>query len=166
MVIEPEDGTVKVAKCFDTYTSSQNLNAFIRSDLIPDGHIVVAACMDECVNNLSTQVMEWFAGMGSKDVWSLEYRQGFAFIGVQGNEALVNEKRGDLDHPEVSVTQVFKIKSNDSPPPVNTKRRPMPESSKQKLAAALSKYKKTSSGTGPGDEGIGVDDQWKSVHDT
>lgn len=32
--------------------------------------------------------------MGSKEIWNLEYRCGFAFIGITGKNASANERRG------------------------------------------------------------------------
>ena len=51
-VINPCNGEVESAECFDTYKSSVKLDAFIAKAL-PEGHIVVAACKDECFTQLS-----------------------------------------------------------------------------------------------------------------
>ena len=63
---------------------------------MPNGHIVVAACKDDCVTNLSTAGKKWFFDMGSKEIWNLGYRQGFSFIGINGQNTTgfgVFEKR-------------------------------------------------------------------------
>lgn len=52
VVINSETGKIEVSQVFDTYQSSAAFNDFIATD-IPMGHIVVAACKDDCVTNLS-----------------------------------------------------------------------------------------------------------------
>lgn len=54
VVVDPSNGEVQFGKVFDTYKSSHELDSFISSP-IDDGHIVVAACRDDCVTNLSSQ---------------------------------------------------------------------------------------------------------------
>ena len=53
VVINPSDGKVERSKVFDTYESSNEFDDFITDD-IPLGCIVIAACKDECVTQLST----------------------------------------------------------------------------------------------------------------
>ena len=60
------------AKAYDTNKSSVDLEAYIKT--IPDGHVIVAACKDDCLYRLSQDVKAWFARMGSKEIWNLEYR--------------------------------------------------------------------------------------------
>ena len=81
MVIDSSTGEVQVARVFDTYKSSVEFDKFIEGDLT-EGFIVIAACKDECTKNLSDKGRLWFANMGSKEIWKLEYRCGFAFIGI------------------------------------------------------------------------------------
>ena len=50
---------IEIAKVFDTYKSSDELDKFIDSG-IPKGSIVVASCMDDCVSNLSSKAKNWF----------------------------------------------------------------------------------------------------------
>ena len=52
--------------------------------------------------------------MGSKEIWELEYRHSFAFIGTAGQFA-AHEKRGMHLAEVVQVTQVFMV---DAPSPV------------------------------------------------
>ena len=93
-------------KAFDTCKSSDSLDDFIAADEIPEGCIIAAACKDECATNLSATAKQWFSDMGSKEVWNLEYRHGFAFIGVSGrNEA--SEIRAKDGQDEVTITKVF-----------------------------------------------------------
>lgn len=58
-------------------------NYLIEKD-IEDGHIVIAACNDDCVTNLNHLGKQWFANMGSYEINYLKYRQPFAFIGFIG----------------------------------------------------------------------------------
>ena len=65
VIINPNNGKVETAKVFDTYESSEDFDEFCQNSGIPDGHIVVAACKEECVINLSEQAMDWFEDLGS-----------------------------------------------------------------------------------------------------
>ena len=67
MLFNPFEGVVYAAQVFDTYKSSDNLDAFIHSSL-PEGFIVIVACKDECTTSLSEIAREWLRSMGSKDV--------------------------------------------------------------------------------------------------
>ena len=44
--------------------------------------------------------------MGSREIWNLKYRQGFAFVGMKGKQK-ANENRRKDRADEVFVTQVF-----------------------------------------------------------
>ena len=92
VIINPKSGQVESAKVFDTYKTSAALDELIRGG-IPFGSIVVAACKDDCATNLSKYAKSWFAKMGSKEIWKLGYRQGFAFIGVLSGKDEFQEKR-------------------------------------------------------------------------
>ena len=83
VVYNPFEGKIEAARVFDTYRTSTQLDEFI-DDGVQKGHIVVAACMDECSNKLSYYAKMWFRSMGSEEIWDLEYRDGFVFIGVCG----------------------------------------------------------------------------------
>ena len=51
-MIVPENGYVLWAKVFDTYKTSEELDRFIHG-AAAEGDIVIAACKDDCVTNLS-----------------------------------------------------------------------------------------------------------------
>ena len=70
------------------------MEEFIRLAVIPDGHIVVAACQDECANQLSWECKKWFEAMGSQEISNLKYRESFSFIGVMG-KSQPNEKKAN-----------------------------------------------------------------------
>ena len=62
----------------------------LQNENIKKGFIVVAACKDDCVIHLSDQIKNYFARMGSKEIYNLSYRGSFAFIGVYGyNDNLI-----------------------------------------------------------------------------
>ena len=107
VIINPSNGKVSAGRVFDTYKTSEQLDSFILN-CVPDNYIVVAACKDECVAKISLAAMQWFIGMGSKEIKKLGHRQGFAFIGVNGTER-ANEKRAELQKEEVSVSQIFAV---------------------------------------------------------
>lgn len=59
VVINPKDGEVDFAKVFDTYKSGDSFDKFI-DEGVKEGFIIVAACKDDCVTNLSNEACEWF----------------------------------------------------------------------------------------------------------
>lgn len=65
VVIDHTNGEIKNAKVFDTHKSSELLEDFINTT-IPEGHIVVAACKEDCFEKLSPKVVQWFTAMGSE----------------------------------------------------------------------------------------------------
>ena len=95
---------------------------FLTKAKFPDGHIVVAACKDDCTRELKESGKAWFTNMGSKCILELKYRQAFTFIGILGKQTVL-EKKGMNLREEVSVTQVFKsngqISTNKSDHPHN-----------------------------------------------
>ena len=78
--------------------------------------IVIAACKDDCVTNLSEAGKQWFIDMGSEDIQFLDFRCSFCFIGITGQKEPL-EKRSSKnlgDDSEkylnpVSITQIFHI---------------------------------------------------------
>ena len=50
-------------------------------NILLEEYIVVAACKDECEKAFSEAAKSWFTSMGSKEVWNIENRQGWVFIG-------------------------------------------------------------------------------------
>ena len=113
VVINPTNGEVCWAIVFDTYKSSDALNEFILRGL-PTGYIVVAACKDEMTTELSGLAKHWLGEMGSLNIWKLEYRDSFVFIGRSNQNGTMpsntefNEKSGK---EQVSISQVFKLTS-------------------------------------------------------
>lgn len=109
VIINPFNGMVEVAKVFDTYKDSDGFDTFIKSlKNIPNGSIIVAACEDECITHLSQKGKEWFINMGSKEIESVEYRQGYAFIGKIG-QTDCTEKRAVPTSSQVSISRIHVI---------------------------------------------------------
>ena len=52
VIINRANSRVMIGRVFDTYKSSKAFEEFI-AEPIPDGYIIVAACQDDCVTNLS-----------------------------------------------------------------------------------------------------------------
>ena len=66
VVLNPQSGQVQFAKAFDTYQSSAELDKAIGK--IADNSIVIAACQDDCVTNLSQSGKQLFRSMGSQQI--------------------------------------------------------------------------------------------------
>lgn len=103
VLINPSTGKVEMAKVFDTYKSSDELDTWIDKGTIPADYIVVAACRDDCVTRLSEMAKTWFTNMGSKQITNLQPHQGFAFIGSIG-KGQANEERAEAEADQVQVT--------------------------------------------------------------
>ena len=95
-----------MAEVFDTYKSSDSFDVFIQSSVTP-GFIIAVACKDECVTNLSYAAKEWFKSLGSKQIWNLKYRQGFALIAISGNKEEIYEKRAQDKNDYVHLSQII-----------------------------------------------------------
>ena len=96
-----------VSKVFDTYKSPESFDHFVKQG-VPDGYIVIAACKDDCVTKLSQKGKTWFANMGSKEIWKVQYRYGWAFIGINGKKEPM-EKRSIFGSEQAYATQIFQL---------------------------------------------------------
>ena len=67
VIINASNGLVELSQVFDTYKSYRKFDTFTSND-IPSGYIIVAACRDECVKNLSKKGKDWFKKHGSKEI--------------------------------------------------------------------------------------------------
>ena len=74
---------------------------------MPDGSIVVAAGKDECSAAMNNVCKAWFADMGSAEIWNLEYRHSFAFIGTAGQKDGALEKRAKSRFKPAHIQQIF-----------------------------------------------------------
>ena len=52
VVLHPNTGKVVTAKVFDTYAYAELFDDFVTKK-IPDDHIIIAACKDDCVTKMS-----------------------------------------------------------------------------------------------------------------
>ena len=103
VMIDVDTGKVSHAEIFDTYKSSNALDWMIKKIDGKKDFIIVAACKDECVTKLSFYAKKWFSNMGSAEIWNLQYREAFAFIGsTAGKKA--NEKRASNLSDTISVS--------------------------------------------------------------
>ena len=69
------------------------LESFIGNYIdLQKGNIIVVACKDEFLSNLSPPSKTWLEDMGSSEVHQLEYGRGFALIGIYGRDDMCNEK--------------------------------------------------------------------------
>ena len=59
-IINHISGKLELAQAFDTYKSSTELDLMIDNKAVVPGHIVIAACKDDCVTNLSEKAKKWF----------------------------------------------------------------------------------------------------------
>ena len=95
-----------LAKVFDTYKRQSTFDDLLGKG-IDKGHIVVAACKDDMIKNLSEDGKRFFANMGSKEIWNLQFRQGFAFIGITGRTDSVEKRAAQTG--QATATAVFKV---------------------------------------------------------
>ena len=77
---------------YDLQLSDQELFQGFIDDSVPEGSIIVVACNDERLSDLSSQVLIWFQSIGSKSVDLIkDGRHPFALIGLAGRTEEVNE---------------------------------------------------------------------------
>ena len=84
---------------------------FVVNEEIPEGHIIVAACKDDCATSLSMNSKLWFSKMGSTEIWNVKYRQSYVFIGIYGRMGECIERRSKSKTEKVHTTKVFTVKS-------------------------------------------------------
>lgn len=65
MILNSFNKKIEFAQAFDTYISSVEIEELINHEF-PEGMIIIVACQDECVKNMSDSVKNWFEKMGSK----------------------------------------------------------------------------------------------------
>lgn len=83
---------------YDTYgdagASARLVADFKDTTKIPEYCIIVAGVKDEASNKLSKEVKGLFKDLGSKQISSLKFREGWSFIGVKGVQKS-SEKKGN-----------------------------------------------------------------------
>lgn len=116
VIFNPYKGVVTTAKVFDTYKSSKRVNEFTKGLELPDGHLVIAAVMDDAAKKLSHRARQWFEKLGSKKIQQLEYRQGWAFMVTKQSEKKdvdASENLADECEGVAWVTEIFQIAMED-----------------------------------------------------
>lgn len=101
---------ILLAKSYDTY-ANDNASGDLVADLkgIRRGSIIIAAVKDEASKKLNDDVKALFNRMGSKEVNSLGFREGWAFIGVKGQKN-GNEKRGKFNEMGLILGYAKRVK--------------------------------------------------------
>ena len=56
---------------------------------------------------MSQKVKDWFKSMGSSQIGNLKYREGYAFIGINGVKNGNFEKKAENAKDEVSLQQMY-----------------------------------------------------------
>ena len=107
-MIDPVSGHITAAKIFDTYQSPEGFDKFLDTHDFPAGQLVIAACKDDCITRMSGKGKQFFSDMGSQEIWDLQYRQAFVFIGIIG-KVRANEKRARSRKDPVSVLEAFEF---------------------------------------------------------
>lgn len=82
VVIDPDNGKIVLAKAFDTHATTLGIKEMLDGGGAPEGFIVIAACQEECVKKMTQKIKKWFTDMGSSEIWNIQHRQAFAFIGI------------------------------------------------------------------------------------
>lgn len=114
VIINPSNGKIELAKAYDTYETPHEFENLVFSKRYPAGHIVVAACKDDCISKMSLYGVRWFTRMGSKEIYRLDKKCGFAFIGIfgAGEKAEANEKRSMAESEDCMVSQIFYVNAD------------------------------------------------------
>ena len=106
VVINAASGKTENARIFDTATTSEAFDEFIKFDVNKDD-IVVAACKGDCAKKLSENAREFFEFMGSKQIWKLKANHSYSFIGIKGSPSSGIDERHESG--DVSVKQMTKV---------------------------------------------------------
>jgi len=87
VALDQRNHRVILAKAYDTYANDQASGDMLK-DLkgLRKGSIIIAAVRDEASKKLSKGVKEFFTKLGSKEINSLGFRDGWGFLGVKGQD--------------------------------------------------------------------------------
>ena len=107
VILDGNTGEPSFYSAFDTYKSSEKLEYFINE--VKDGDIVIAACKDDCQNNLSEKCILWFESMGSKKIRKVKYRYGYVFSGIIGKIDSAFEKVSKNEEHQREITRIFRV---------------------------------------------------------
>ena len=112
VVVNQYNGEVEMARVFDTYKTSVEFDRFIKN-FWPEGYIIIAACKDDFMTELSVEGFAFFEDMGSEQIYHVDYRFSWAFMGVVGRNQF-REKRGQDQSEKVTISQVFHMNSPEN----------------------------------------------------
>jgi len=101
---------ILLSRSYDTF-ANDNASDDLVADLkgIRRGSIIIAAVKDEASKKLNDDVKAIFSKWGSKEINSLGYRDGWAFIGVKGQQ-MGNEKRGKFNEMGLILGYAKRVK--------------------------------------------------------
>jgi hypothetical protein len=110
IALNAKNHEVLLAKSYDTY-ANDNASADLVADMrgIRRGSIIIAAVKDEASNKLQPEAKELFSKMGSAEINQLGFREGWAFIGVKGQNN-GNEKRGKFNEMGLILGYAKRVK--------------------------------------------------------
>jgi len=91
VVIDPGSQRILSARSYDVWGDTTNQNSRLASDLtqVPPGHIVLVALKDSGMEKITEVALDALAGVGCTLEESLDFREGYALIGVKGGKAMV-----------------------------------------------------------------------------
>jgi len=95
VALEPFKHEIVLNESYDTFGDSNASKKFVKQfKKLPTGAVVIIGVKDEASKKLSGDAKAVIAALGSSEIESLGFRQGFAFIGVKGQKKYL-EKRGE-----------------------------------------------------------------------
>jgi hypothetical protein len=96
VALDPFKHELLLNSAYDTYGDAKASKRFVKDfKRLPKGSVIVIGVRDEASKRLSGEAKEVIKALGSEEILNLNFRQGFAFIGVKGQVKFL-EKRGDI----------------------------------------------------------------------
>jgi hypothetical protein len=96
VALDPFKHEVIANDSYDTYGDAKAAARFVKDfHKLPKGAVIAIGVKDEASKRLSGEAKELIKALGSQEIQSLKFREGFAFIGVKGQVKFL-EKRGDI----------------------------------------------------------------------
>ena len=108
MIVNPNNGKVASAKAYDGFETYDEMDKQIDVwKAIPEGHIIIAACNDECMIMKHMDARQFFADQGSSEIWDVTPgKAAWVFLGTKGRQDPM-EKRATTIAEAVNVQQIF-----------------------------------------------------------
>lgn len=110
VALDASNHEILLAKAYDTY-ANDNASTDLVNDMkfVKRGSVIIAAVKDEASKKLSAEAKALFSKWGSKEINSLGFREGWAFIGVKGQDN-GNEKRGKFNEMGLILGYAKRVK--------------------------------------------------------